>query len=701
MIASFKVKIKEFRNRLDRRIATKGRTNQIIFLSILSAILFTLVLLGMMPERIDIRVGDIAQEEIRATKEIVDEVTTEKYRLEAMESVEPRYRVDASIQIKVKNDIRKFFETLSSAQKELPENRENALKSITEQEYVELEADELETLLDASPESLLTLESSVYEIVNQIMNIGAKQEDIDYSKGNVESTFSSISELDERLRSIGSRIVNEKIVPNKFLDIETTNKEREKAAEEVDPVVIKEGEIIVNRNEIVDQQSYDLLKESGLLKESRKINYGLILGAIAITASIEIVFGLYIYYFEKKVYEDRKMMVVIFIVAILVLLISKSLSAFSGYLMPVATSSILLAILINGRVSLLVNVLIGVLLGITEDLETSVMTMVFIGGMIGSFSAINTQQRSNIMTIGVAVAFFNVISIAGFGIAGDTEIRTLLMRMSYGAANGLLSAVLAIGSMPVWENIFGILTPIKLLELMNPNQPLLKRLLTEAPGTYYHSIIVGNLSENAAEAVGANSLLVRAGSYYHDIGKLKRPYFFKENQIGMENPHDKISANMSAVIITNHAKDGLEVAEDQPLPKEIKDIMLEHHGTTLVSFFYHKAMNEEGVNPNTVIESKFRYGGPKPQSKESAIVMLADSVEAAVRSIKEPSKENISKMICSIVKGKMEDGQLDESGLTLKDISNIERSFADTLLGIYHERIEYPNLGIADIKEAK
>ncbi|OHW62561.1 7TM-HD extracellular [Andreesenia angusta] len=701
MITSFKMKLKRLRNYLDRRVATKGRVNQIAFMSILSAVLFTLVLLGMMPERIDVRVGDIAKEEIRATKEIVDEVTTEKYRLEAMESVEPRYRIDASIQIRVKNDIRRFFETLSNAQKELPENRESAIKMISEQDYVGLEPSELQVLLDSRPELLLTLESSIYEIVNQIMNIGATQEDIDYSKGNVESTFAGIGELDDSLKRIGPKIVNEKIVPNKFLDIETTNKEKEKAAEEVDPVVIKEGEIIVNRNEIVDQQSYELLKESGLLKEARKINYGLILGAIMITAAIEVVFGLYIYYFEKKVYEDRKLMVVIFIVAILVLLVSKSLSAVSGYLMPVATSSILLAILINARVSLLVNVLIGVLLGITESLDTSVMTMVFIGGMIGSFSSINTQQRSNIMTIGVAVALFNLISIAGFGIAGETEIKLLLTRMAYGTANGLLSAVLAIGSMPIWENIFGVLTPIKLLELMNPNQPLLKRLLTEAPGTYYHSILVGNLSENAAEAVGASSLLVRAGSYYHDIGKLKRPYFFKENQIGMENPHDKISANMSAVIITNHAKDGLEVAEDQPLPKEIKDIMLEHHGTTLVSFFYHKAMNEEGVNPNTVIESKFRYGGPRPQSKESAIVMLADSVEAAVRSIKEPSKEKISRMICNIVKGKMEDGQLDESGLTLKDISNIEKSFADTLLGIYHERIEYPSLDIAEIKEAK
>lgn len=701
MVTSIKMKLKKLRNYLDRRVATKGKMNQIAFMSVLSAVLFAIILLGMMPERIDIRVGDIAQEEIRATKEIVDEVTTEKYRLEAMESVEPRYRVDASIQIKVKNDIRKFFEALSSAQKELPENRENAIKMISEQKYLELGAGETEILLDSNPESILTLEGSIYEIVNQIMNIGASQEDIDYSKGNIESTFAGIGELDSNLKRIGSKIVSEKIEPNKFLDIETTNKEKEKAAEEVQPVVIKEGEIIVNRNEIVDQQSYELLKESGLLKEAKKINYGLILGAMLITAAIEVVFGLYIYYFERKVYEDRKLMVVIFIVTILVVLVSKSLSAFSGYLMPVATSSILLAILINARVSLIVNVLIGVLLVITESLDSSVMTMVFIGGMIGSFSSINTQQRSNIMTIGIAVALFNVISIVGFGIAGETEIRLLLMRMAYGTANGLLSAVLAIGSMPVWENVFGVLTPIKLLELMNPNQPLLKRLLTEAPGTYYHSILVGNLSENAAEAVGANALLVRAGSYYHDIGKLKRPYFFKENQIGMENPHDKISANMSALIITNHAKDGLELSENCPLPREIKDIMLEHHGTTLVSFFYHKAMHEEGVNPNTVIENKFRYGGPKPRSKESAIVMLADSVEAAVRSIREPSKEKISKMICSIVKGKMEDGQLDESGLTLKDISNIEKSFADTLLGIYHERIEYPNLDIADIKEVK
>lgn len=701
MFTSLQEKARKLRKRLDEKISKKKKTNRIVFFIVVGLTLFSMALVGLIPQRIDVRVGDIAQKEIRATKEIVDEVTTEKYRLEAMESVEPRYRVDTSIQIRVKNDIRKFFEILGEAQKELPENYDLGMEKLKTQEYVKLSEGDYSTLLNSNPELNLTLESSVYEVVNQIMNIGAKEEDIEYAKGNVSSTFSSINELEEGLKETGSNIVNAKILPNKFLDIETTNKEKEKAAEEVQPVIIKEGEIIVNRNEIVDQQSYDLLKNSGLLREERSVNYGLIIGAILIALIIELIFGLYLYYFEREIFGDQKLMVVIFIVTVLVLLISKSISTVSGYLMPVSTATILIAILINARVSLLVNIFIGVLLGITTSMEASVMTMVFLGGIIGTFSAINTQQRSNIMIIGVAIALFNGVTILGFGMASSLDARILFTRTVYGIVSGLLSAVLAIGSMPIWENIFGILTPIKLLELMNPNQPLLKKMLIEAPGTYYHSILVGNLSENAADEVGANSLLVRAGSYYHDIGKLKRPYFFKENQTGRDNPHDKISPNMSALIITNHTKDGIEMSEKCSLPKEIKDIMVEHHGTTLVSFFYHKAMNEDGVNPNTVLESRFRYGGPKPQSKESAIVMLADSVEAAVRAIREPDKDKISSMISNIVRSKLEDGQLDECGLTLKDLKSIEKSFANTLLGIYHERIEYPSLDIADIKEGK
>ncbi len=256
--------------------------------------------------------------------------------------------------------------------------------------------------------------------------------------------------------------------------------------------------------------------------------------------------------------------------------------------------------------------------------------------------------------------------------------------------NGLFCAVLTIGTLPIWENIFKIVTPLKLLELSNPNQVLLKRLLLEAPGTYHHSIIVGNLSERAAEAIGADPLLARVGAYYHDIGKLKRPYFFKENQLGMDNPHDKLKPNMSTLIITNHTKDGIALAKEYNIPEEIIDIIAQHHGDTTVSYFYHKAL-KENESKEVNIED-FRYPGPKPKTREAAIVMLADSTEAAVRSLKEPTKKNIEEMIRNIIKGKLQDGQLEECNLTLKDLNTIANAFSTIMMGIFHERIEYPNL---------
>ena len=237
----------------------------------------------------------------------------------------------------------------------------------------------------------------------------------------------------------------------------------------------------------------------------------------------------------------------------------------------------------------------------------------------------------------------------------------------------------------MWEKLFGILTPFRLIELSNPNQPLLKRLAIEAPGTYQHSILVGNLAEAACEAIGANSLLARVGSYYHDIGKIKRPLMFKENQFGIENPHDNLDILQSLDIILSHREDGIYLAREYKLPNELIEFIDQHHGTTLVAFFYNKAKENDLDLP----QDRFRYKGEIPQSKETAIVMLADSSEAAVRSLNDLDEERIAKTIKGIVKSKLEDDQLKESQLTISDLFTIEEVFINYLKGVYHQRIQY------------
>ncbi|HHY59606.1 MAG TPA: HDIG domain-containing protein, partial [Clostridia bacterium] len=258
------------------------------------------------------------------------------------------------------------------------------------------------------------------------------------------------------------------------------------------------------------------------------------------------------------------------------------------------------------------------------------------------------------------------------------------------------------GSLPFLETTFGITTSLRLLEMSNPNQPLLKRLLLEAPGTYHHSILVGNLAEAAADAVRADGLLARVGAYYHDIGKLKRPYFFIENQLTAENPHDKLSPTLSNLIIMAHVKDGLELAKEHQLPKVVTDIIAQHHGTSLISFFYNKAVNQaqEGRH-DPVSEDDFRYEGPKPQTKEAAIVMLADSVEAAVRSIQKSNPGRMEATVRRVIKEKLEDGQLEECELTFKELDIIAQAFVRVLSGFFHSRIEYPEHVLKEIERRR
>ncbi len=696
MPSLFKEKMKKFKKSDIYKSFQEEKVKRSILLVVFTVLLFAIMAQGIAPERIVVSVGDIATEDIRATKDIVDSTLTEKLRNEAEKSVEPRQRVDTSVQVNIKEDIKKFFDIAKNLQSTNDMSLENKQKALRDQNYVKLEEKDYATLLDQAPEALLLLENNIYETINQVMGVGIKEEEIEYEKSNISKTFRNFENLPEELKTIGANIVNNTIKPNRFLDIETTQEKIKEAVDGVDDVVIKEGQIIVARSQIVDKNAYDLIKKTGLVKESKGLDYSIAIGAIILIIALEIIMLGYLYIFDRRLFYDTKLLTVISIIIISVVFISQIMSTISGYLMPISIATMLVAIMINVRFAIFLNIILSIILGISTSSEVSVVVVSLLGGIGGAFASVNTQQRYNIILTGFIVSGINVVTILGFGLVNNLEINELLRRLMYGFTNGIFSSIVALGSLPLWESIFGILTPLKLLELSNPNQPLLKKLLLEAPGTYHHSVLVGNLSESAAEVVGANPLLTRVGSYYHDVGKLKRPYFFKENQIGGDNPHDKINANLSTLVITSHAKDGVALAKSYKMPKEVTDIIVEHHGTTLVAFFYHKALNEEGGDQ--VEEDRFRYEGPKPQTKEAAIIMLADSAEAAVRSMSSPSRGKIEVLVRNIIKGKLNDGQLDECALTLKDLNNIGTAFTNVLMGIYHQRIEYPQLDLSELK---
>ena len=401
---------------------------------------------------------------------------------------------------------------------------------------------------------------------------------------------------------------------------------------------------------------------------------------------------------HKAIYEDNKKLILICLLNVSYLVLASGVKYVSPYLIPMVCTPLLLSMLINHKVSLVLSSYNVILLGALIEFDPQIILLAFISTILSSTILRKMQQRNDIIyaTLGIGL----LCGILNFLIGNmvSINIKEVIINSLLTIVGVLISGILTIGILPFIENTFDVVTTLKLLELSNPNSPLLRKLLMESPGTYHHSMLVANLAEMAAEEVGANPVVTRIGAYYHDVGKTSRPYFFKENQIGNENPHDKITAALSARIIISHVKDGVELAKEYKLPKVIQDIIAEHHGTTFVKYFYITEKNNSD-DPDSINEDDYKYPGPIPSTKESGIIMLADSVEAAVRSITEPTSEKIEQMVSNIIDGKIKDKQLNNCDLTFKDLDKIKECFLKALKGIYHQRIEYPTEKIRTVKK--
>jgi putative nucleotidyltransferase with HDIG domain len=319
------------------------------------------------------------------------------------------------------------------------------------------------------------------------------------------------------------------------------------------------------------------------------------------------------------------------------------------------------------------------------------MIVALAGGLISIFSIRNATQRSSLTRAGLLIAAVNVLSIIALGLIHRNPTDLMFRNSMWGVLNGFISSILTLGILPFLETFFDISSSFRLMELTNPNQPLLKQLLVEAPGTYHHSVVVGNLAEAATEEIGGNSLLARVGAYYHDIGKLKRPYFFAENQEAYKNIHDDLEPSLSALVIASHVKDGIELARKYRLPKSIVDIINQHHGTGIISYFYHRALQGNVDKSGEVDEESYRYSGPKPQSKEAGVILLADMLEAEARTLNNPTASRIKSLTQNVINKNLVNGQLDDCNLTLRELNKIKDVFSRILTGMFHNRVEYPD----------
>ncbi|MDI9475481.1 MAG: HDIG domain-containing metalloprotein [Natronincolaceae bacterium] len=656
------------------------------------ASLFFILSTSLNPEKFDLEIGQKAPEDIRAPKDIEDKISTESARQKAASMVEPIYKLNLGVHVEVKKDIENFFLLVYRLRSDEELTEAEKITQLTSRNDLNIGTVNTRVAITAPLEKLKYLESYINEIATQNMNAGINVEDLQKQKSSIKEYITNLDEFDNELKDLAISIIYATIRPNKFLDEEATGGEIELAKENVDKVIIRKGENIIREGEVITGDRLELLRELGILTEESRFDFVLYTGVAAVVLVIELLIIAYILAFNRKLLAQPKRLLMVHIIFIFTLIISRAVQGISIYLIPIAASSMLLSILLESRLALLINLCLTILVSIITGNNIIFIAMALVGGTVGAFSVINTQQRANIFVAGIVISIINMITIVGIGFINSSEVMETLTSGFYGLLNGLFCSVLTVGSLPAWESVFNIVTPLKLLELSNPNQPLLKKLLIEAPGTYHHSIIVGNLSESAADALGVNSLLARAGAFYHDIGKTKRPYFFKENQLTCDNPHDKLDPYLSSTIIMDHIKDGVELAKKYKLPVEIRDFIEQHHGTTLVAYFFHEAKTErDGSN---IDEKDFRYMGPKPQTKETAIVMLADSVEAAVRSLSSPTREKVEELIEKIIQNRLEDGQLDESNITLKELGKIKKSFLKVILSIFHERIEYPDSDI-------
>ena len=435
----------------------------------------------------------------------------------------------------------------------------------------------------------------------------------------------------------------------------------------------------------------------------------MILGCALMMLALMVAVGLYMYRYELDIARRPRTLLLLGILYVLVVGLALFFRIFNPYFVPTATGLglLLITLLVRPRLAIFSTILLSVpvalIAGVSDNslfnaVTFTVLLTAFVSGPVAVTVLRHRQQRTAALLAGVLVGVTNFLCVIAVGMINGAVSSDTALNGLCAAGSGLCAAILCIGVQPILEWIFNLTTSAKLLELSNPNQPLLRRMLLEAPGSYHHSIIVANLAETAASAIGANGLLARVGAYYHDVGKLKRPMYFKENQMAGDNPHDRTDPRVSAAILTAHTRDGYQMGLKARLPEPILDIIRQHHGDSPMVFFYDKAVKLYG---DKVDIAAFRYEGPRPRSREAAVVMLADTIEAAARALPDPDPEKIDALIHKLVRAKMTDGQLDESALTFADLERICRAFQSVLSGVFHERIEYPDIAIPPRTESE
>lgn len=722
--------------------ARRERNNRL--LCIISGVLcYAAVLMIMLdavaPQKYRVAEGEIAQSTIYATRRVTDQVSYEAARNAAEDSVGAIYRIDDEKRVRVIDAVKKDFSMVKDARAQAIAQRNDWLEknpgSTVEQHQFSskfismlmgnlsdisshastanerLNEDDMLVIINTNLQDIDAVEAFIIARINGVMAAGLSDEKLPGERNEIIAALNkneAYSAVNSVIKKVARLILKKDLSANYSIDATATDEAKLAAANGVkkEGFVISKNDPIVRSGDIVTQAHIAMLEELGML-ENENVDIKLYLGVALLTLTVLLILGFYIAVYEPKMIQTPKKVLMLAILTVLSVLYSALIYPYRPGLAQIAICTVLVAVLLKPRVALVSNMALSVLLGVmatsgeaAQSQGVSTLIVSLIAGTAAVYLCKKPMHRMRIMLSGLVIGVTGGLTSVFIGMVFSSEIETVLLSALWPALAGAISAVLCVGTLPVWEAVFDVLTPTKLLEITNPNQPLLRRLAIEAPGTHHHSIVVANLAESGAQAIGADIMLTRAGAYYHDVGKLAAPEAYTENQDEkLKSFHSMLLPAESAAIIRMHPTEGYELAQKYKLPKEICNIILEHHGTTLVGYFYAKALEMfDDVN-----RADFMYPGPKPRSKEAAVIMLADSAEAAVRSLPDKSPECVREKINQILNDRISDGQFDECDISMLELRKLAAEFTQALSGVHHSRIEYPDLkkALEDNRELK
>jgi putative nucleotidyltransferase with HDIG domain len=673
--------------------------------------------LDLFPQPLVIQAGDVASADIVAprTESYVSAIQTAADKDAASTAVAPVYDYSSEKAIRIAGVQLKAFETRVKTVDTAfePATKPTERTALLEAALPGLTEDARVTLAGLKADRWKAVRAEASRVLDATERLELKDSSVDQAK--VGLTGQMAGGLDEGERSLAAQIIAPLVVANSSYSPEQTAQARIKAADLVPDRTVKylQNETIVRKGEKVAPLALEAINQFGLTEA--RVDIARLGGWFLLSVLIVGVLMGWVWRFRSELWHRANAMFLIGLIVVGTTLILKLTSGRPGlpFLVPTAAAAMLLAILLDAGVAVVVTAVLALLGGAVNGSSPELMAYILFGGLAGIIAIRHGDRLQIFVQAGLAVAIVNVLVVAMYGFLGSHDARGVIELMGASLVSAAGSAVAAVGTFAVLGSVFGILTVFQLLELANPSQPLLRRLLVETPGTYHHSLMVGNLAERAAEAIGADPLVTRVAAYYHDIGKLANPLAFIENQSGGENVHDELDPETSAQILKQHVADGIDIAYKAKLPKSLIAFIPQHHGTAIMSYFYARAKDlaaEPYGGPQTadgaraaaaVDDGKFRHAGPKPQSREAALIMLADGVEASVRSLASRDEPAIRAMVARIIEERMTDGQFDECDLTLRDVEKIKEAFVQQLLGMYHQRIAYPQNKVVEIESRR